>query len=129
MSSNEGHEMATKDTQKVTVENDGWTTVVDESPTQIKFDTLGDVFTGIKTGQKTLQSAKEKEDFTIYLFRAQGMSEAGIDDGEVCSVTESFKLRELADIPDGTMTRITYVKDVEIGRQQPMKDYTIQTRA
>jgi hypothetical protein len=109
-------------------DNDGWVTTSDESPLQVKFDTFGDTFTGIKSGKMEL-TGSDGEPFTLYLFRAQGMAEThGVEDGELCSIAHSYKLAGLDDIPDGMLTRVTYVKDVEVGRPQPMKDYRIQTR-
>ena len=103
-----------------------WTTVSDESPTQIKFDTDGDVFEGIKVGSDVL-TAKDGNEFTVYLFRAHG-AQNGLEDGEYCSIAESHKLKPLADVPDGFLVRVTRVKLVDVGRPQPMTDYKIQSR-
>jgi hypothetical protein len=122
--------MATSKTNPVNAD-DGWETESDESPTQVKFDTFGDVFTGVKCGSKELPTNDPADPdglFKIYLFRSVGMTGLGIDDGELCSVTESFKLRELDKIPDGKLIRITYVKDVPMKKGNPMRDFKIQSK-
>ena len=105
---------------------DEWETASEESPTRITFDQIGDVFTGIKTGSQELPG--DDAPYTQYLFRAVGMTKLGIEDGELCGINESYKLKPLGEIEDGKMCRIEYVKDVEVGRPQPMKDFRIQTK-
>ena len=107
-------------------DDDGWATTSDESPVQVKFDTFGDTFTGIKAGKMELAD-KEDRPFTVYLFRAQGTP--GVENGTLCSIAHSYKLAGLDDITDGTLTRVTYIKDVDVNRPLPMKDYKIQTRS
>jgi hypothetical protein len=107
-------------------DNDGWTTVAEESATQIKFDTDGDTFTGVKVGSDRL-TARDGNEFTVYLFRAHG-AQNGIEDGEFCSIAESYKLQALAEIPDGHLVRVTRTKLVDVGRPQPMTDYKIESK-
>lgn len=106
---------------------DEWDTASEESPTRITFDEIGDVFTGVKMGKQELP-ADDGGTYVQYLFRATGMTEQGIEDGELCGINESYKLKPLGDIEDGKLCRIEYVKDVEVGRPQPMKDFRIQTK-
>lgn len=116
-------EMASK-TQN---DSDGWVTDSEESPTQVKFDTDGDKFTGIKVGSDVL-TARDGNEFTVYLFRAYG-AQNGLEDGEYCSVAESHKLKPLADIADGRIVEITRIKTIDVGRPQPMTDYRIRSKA
>lgn len=109
------------------VTEEEWETQSDESPTLIQFEEPGEVFIGIKAGQRTLTDTEGKE-FIMYTFRAIAQQDLGIDDSELCGIYESYKLKPLAEIPDGTLTRIEFVKTVDVGRPQPMKDFKIQTK-
>lgn len=113
--------MATKN------ENDGWGTVSEVSATQVTLD-VGDSFTGIRRGSEVL-TANDGNEFTVHYFDATNVGKSGLEEGEFCSVAESHKLKKLADIPDGHEVRITRVKDVDVNRPQPMKDYRIESRA
>jgi hypothetical protein len=109
-------------------DDSAWETDSAASGTKVSLDTVGDVFTGIKTGQEEIPN--NGEPFTVYTFTALGMTAHGLEDGEVCSITESYKLRPLADIANGRLVRIERMKDVPItGRPEPMKDYDIKSQA
>ncbi len=101
-------------------QDDGWNVVSDESPTKVIFDTIGDVFQGVFEGEKEI-TPKEGDPFTMYLFRGP--------DGELFGIPESFKIKTgMAEVKAGQECRIEYVKDVNVGRPQPMKDYRISVR-
>ena len=95
-----------------------WHTEVDESGTQIKFDQIEDQFIGLFTGTRTVTQEGE-DDFTILTFR-------GARDGLPYQTNASWKLKEgFSDISPNTIVRITYVKNVDTGRKDPMKDFRI----
>lgn len=118
--------------QSPATDDEGWTTEVEESAVKVTFDEVGDKFTGIKNGQRvvTFDDPKEGEkSFTVYQFRAWKMEAHGLEDGTLCDIQESYKLKGLADIPDGVLVRITRMADVPVsGRPQPMKDFRIESR-
>ena len=100
-----------------------WTTVEDESPTMVEFDTPGDVFVGVKQGYQhvTFTDDGEEQEFDICLFRIDG-------DDTLYGIAPGFKLeRALSSVPDGTLTRITYKKQIDTGRPSPMKDFKVET--
>jgi len=112
-------------------DTDGWETEQEESAIKVDFDTVGDVFTGIKNGQRTVEftdkKTQESKEFVVYQFRAHGME--GLEDGTLCDIQESFKLKGLANIPDGKLVRITRMADVDVNQPAPMKDYRIQSKS
>jgi hypothetical protein len=94
-----------------------WQTAVAESGDQIVFDKIGDEFIGQFVAARTAQN--DGEDFTILTF-------IGVD-GKPYQTNAGWKLQEgFSDIEPGTIVRITYVKDVDTGRKDPMKDYRIE---
>lgn len=107
--------------------DDGWGTVSEVSATQVSLE-IGDVFTGIKRGSEVL-TANDGNEFTVYYFEAKNVGTSGLEEDEFCSFAESHKLKKLAEVPDGHMVRITRVKDVDVNRPQPMKDYRIESKA
>jgi hypothetical protein len=93
-----------------------WQTAVQETGTQIVFDTIGDTFIGMFTGKR--HAVNDGEDFTILTFTGT--------DGEAYQTNAGWKLSEgFSDIPSGTIVRIKYVKDVETGSPSPMKDFRV----
>lgn len=97
----------------------GWTVVSDESPIKVVFDEIGDVFIGTFEGSQELKS-KDDQPFTMWLFRHEG---------DLYGIQDSHKLRiGLSQVEKGREVRIEYVKDVEVGRPQPMKDFRISVR-
>ena len=111
-------------------EEDTWTTVGQESATQVELET-GETFTGIKTadGDSFESNGKIVPVFQFYAAGDQG-GEEGVKDGELCSFIGSYKLLCLADIPEGHMVRITRFKDVPMSGngRQAMKDYQVQSK-
>jgi|SRR5450755_1287490 hypothetical protein len=93
-----------------------WQTVVQESGTQIVFDTLGDVFVGQFTGARVVLA--DGEPFTILSFMGT--------DGQAYQTNAGWKLKAgFEDIEPGTIVRVMYVKDVDTGSPTPMKDFRI----
>lgn len=98
-------------------------TIVEESPTMVIFDTIGDVFIGQYIGIEHIDPANGKDEpFDRFTFRGR--------DGELYAVNQSYKLEKaLEDVDKGTWVRITYTKDIPTSRNlQPMKDFRIETR-
>jgi hypothetical protein len=95
-----------------------WETAVQESGDQIVFNEIGDVFVGLYIGSITAHNPKDDEDFTILQF-------TGVD-GKPYQTNAGWKLREgFSDIPSNTIVRITFVKQVDVGQNDPMNDFRI----
>lgn len=93
-----------------------WETVAQETGDQIVFDTIGDEFIGLFTGRQTAQ--KDGEDFTILSFIGT--------DGKPYQTNAGWKLEQaFSDIPEQTVTRIKYVKDIDTGQPSPLKDFRV----
>lgn len=106
---------------------DNWTTVTDETATRIQFDTPGeDQFIGTYLGHDMVQG-----EFDYLLFRGT--------DGELYSISNGYKLSQSfgtgdgeteGKVPEGSMVRLTYVKDVPMGQgRNPMKDIKVDVAA
>lgn len=114
-------------------DEEGWQTDVEESAVKVTFDTVGDKFMGIKVGSRLVEFTDPTEgekEFTVYQFRAWHMQSEGLEDGTLCDIQESYKLKGLADIENGKLVRITRMADVPVsGRPQPMKDFRIESKS
>lgn len=98
-------------------------TLVDESPTMIIFDTIGDQFVGQYVEKQHIDPDNGKDEpFDRFNFRAR--------DGGLYGVNSSYQLVEaLEKIEPHTWVRITYVKDIPTKRGlNPMKDFKIDVR-
>jgi hypothetical protein len=101
-----------------------WETAHEEAGDQIVFDTPGeDEYTGLYLGQEeiTFTDPKgEEKTFTQLKFR---------DPEGLKVVNAGYELREaFKGIPENTMTRIRYMKDVRIqGQASPMKSFRVDT--
>ena len=103
-----------------------WETVVDESPTLVIFDTVGDVFIGQYKGEEHIdQPVNEKgedQSFDRYIFRGT--------DGQPYAINKSYKLAEaMSKVDTEDWCRITYVKDIPTNRKlNPLKDFRVDVR-
>lgn len=101
-----------------------WETAVPETGDQIVFDTIGDVFIGLYLGSRVVPVTEKdgrETSFKVLLF-------TGID-GKPYQINSGWKLDsafESAAVPERSIVRITYVKDVDTGRNDPMKDYRVE---
>lgn len=108
-------------------ENWAWETVVEEAPSRVIFDAIGDTFIGQYVGMEHIdQPPNDKgEDQSFDLFNFRGK------DGGLYAVNTSYKLNEaMGDkVNPGDWVRITYVKDLPTNRKQnPMKDFRVDVR-
>lgn len=101
-----------------------WETAVPETGDQIVFDTIGDQFIGLYLGSRVVE-VLEKDGrtsaFKILMFTGT--------DGKPYQINAGWKLDsafESAAVPDRSIVRITYVKDVDTGQNDPMKDYRVE---
>lgn len=93
-----------------------WRTEVQETGTQIVFDEIGDQFIGQFTGMR--KAEKDGEEFIILQFIGT--------DSQPYQTNAGWKLAAgFVDIDSGSIVRITYVKDVDTGRKDPMKDFRV----
>jgi hypothetical protein len=96
-----------------------WEVAVDENPSTVIFDTIGDQFIGtFERAQMIELPDSGGEEFCQLQFRnADGFF--GINAG--------YKLSQaFSKIDPGTMCRITYVKDIDTGQPSPMKDFRVE---
>lgn len=104
-----------------------WETVVEEAPTRVVFDTIGDTFIGQFVGEEHIEQAPNEkgEDQSFDLFNFRGR------DGQLYAINKSYKLEEaMGKIGDGDWVRIVYVKDLPTKRGlNPMKDFTVDVRS
>lgn len=106
-------------------ETEAWEVIGSESGTRVEFDTPGDVFTGVKVRSVTIE-VPDDDPFKQYLFYGWGSDQTPAS--ELFAINESYKLQVLENIPEGMLTRITYVKDVPVSKGNDMKDYRVETR-
>jgi len=104
-----------------------WETIVQESGNQIVFDTPRynddgsenaefDVFIGKYTGTRIAQ--KDGEDFSILTFMGT--------DGKPYQTNAGWKLESgFTDIEVGTIVRIIFMKEIDVGRPDTLKDFRI----
>jgi hypothetical protein len=105
-------------------------TVVEESPTVIIFDKIGDQFVGQYRGRETVSfetlDAETKqmktETFDRFTFRAR--------DKQLYAINSSFQLEQgMEKVMEGDWARITYTKDIPTKRGlNPLKDFRIEVR-
>lgn len=94
---------------------------VSESASKIIFDKQGDVFVGQYEGIQHIVPADGSEEFDLFVFRGT--------DGELYSINASYNLRTgMEKVETGQWCRITYVRDVDTRKGNPMKVYRIDVR-
>lgn len=103
-----------------------WETVVDESPTLVIFDTVGDVFIGQYMGEEHIEQPVDDkgEDQSFDRFNFRG------NDGAPYAINKSYKLAEgMSKVDVGDWCRITYIKDIPTNRKlNPLKDFRVDVR-
>jgi hypothetical protein len=96
-----------------------WDQATEESPDRIIFDTVGDTFVGTYEGRTTISNPKG-DDFDQLLFR-------GLDH-HLYAISPSYKLNiAFQEIKIGTMSKMVYLKDIDVGQASPMKDIQVFT--
>ena len=110
------------------VTEDEWT-VADEGvqPVTITFDTIGDVFIGMKLRSKVITDPNKGDTWTQFQFTGVSPDEVS---GEVCAINASTRLAEaLNAVPDGALTRVEFTDTHPIkGQKDPMKLYSVKYR-
>lgn len=101
---------------------DEWTTVADETPAQVIFDTVGDVFVGTYVEKRHIVNPNDPEQqWDQFVFRGE--------DGDLYGVNSSYSIAKgMESVQPGKVTRLTYIKDVNVGRPSPMKDFKVETK-
>lgn len=108
---------ATEDPVTFLPDDSEWETVVEESGEKYVWENVGQQFIGTYREQRTI-SAEGYEPFDQQVFDV---------DGKVVTMNGGYKLREaFADIPKGSLVRITYVGDIDTGQPSPMKDFRVE---
>lgn len=97
-----------------------WDTVAKESPFQVTFEEVGEVFIGKYTGTETITPDKD-DPFDVLTFEDSR--------GKRYSISPSYKLvRAFAGIDNGSWCRITFVALIDTGNKQPMKDFRVDVK-
>lgn len=102
-------------------DGEGWETVQDESPDRIIFDTIGDTYVGLFLGiEHVIPESNPEEDF----YQAHFYDE---DSPKVIAGGYSL-MRALQKVEVGREARMLYVKDIDTGKKDPMKDFKVWAR-
>jgi hypothetical protein len=115
-------------TEATEVSTEEWAVVDDGvQPVTITFDTIGDVFMGMKLRSKTITDPTKGDTWTQFQFTGVSPDEVS---GEVCAINASVRLAEaLSGVPDGALTRVEFTETVPIkGQTSPMKLYSVKYR-
>lgn len=110
---------------------DEWDVVSEGTRIKIQFDTIGDVFIGVKEGTETIVNPNENKDgkhdeWEQYNFRGIYPPEIM---NEPCGIAAGYELaRTLDKISTGTTCRLTYVRDTDTGQVSPMKSFKVETK-
>lgn len=119
------------DIDMVSTAPDDWEfeTVVEESPTHVVFDTVGDVFIGQFQARITITHEvpvdKDHPDginaFDLFTFRGQ--------DGELYAVNTSGKLdKGMEKVSEGDWVRLTLTKFIPSKKGNDFKDFRVEVR-
>lgn len=119
------------DVDLVSTAPDDWefNTIVEESPTGVIFDTVGDVFIGQFLDRVTIEHdvpvSKEhpegKSEFDLFRFRGR--------DGVLYAVNPSGKLdRGMGAVKSGDWVRITLIKFIPSAKGNDFKDFRVEVR-
>ena len=105
--------------------SDGWTTVSQEAPTMVIFDTIGDEFIGQYIGPEYIDLPKP-DDKGKTNFRQDTFTGT---DGELYGINPGYDLSKALDkVQPGLWAKITYLKDIDTGQPAPMRSFRVQTR-
>lgn len=112
------------DVDLISTAPDDWEfeTVIEESPTQVIFDTEGDRFIGQFVDRVTITpETAGKEPFDLFRFRGQ--------DGELYAINPSGKLdKGMSVVKTGDWVRITLIKFIPSNKGNDFKDFRVEVR-
>src|SRR5574337_558971 len=115
--------MAKEPTAVTYVDDDEFEAIKEESGEPVKFEEVGDTFTGILKSSETIEFKDPKEgDKTFQQYHFTGT------DGKSYSINGGYQFDEvLPTIAAGTKVRITLAALIPVkGQPSPMKDYRIE---
>jgi hypothetical protein len=95
-------------------DDDGWTDVVTES--QVVFDTIGDVFTGVFVGWSETDGGIAQAHFKN-------------SEGEFFTNCGWSLKQQLKTVKKGAQVRMTYTGDQDTGQASPMRIFRVQFKA
>ena len=114
----------TPDIDLVSTAPDDWEfeTVIEESPTHVVFDTIGDVFIGQYVNRVTIEpTTPGKDPFDLFTFRGR--------DGELYAVNPSGKLDQgMVRVKAGDWVRITLIKFIPSTKGNDFKDFRVEVK-
>lgn len=123
------HGEVTPDVDLVSTAPDDWEfkTVIEESPTGVVFDTVGDVFIGQFVDRITItpdkpEKGEAKDPFDLFRFRGR--------DGELYAINPSGKLdRGMSVVNAGDWVRITLIKLIPSSKGNDFKDFRVEVKS
>lgn len=115
----------------ITPDNYEWDNVVEESPILIELETSGEFAVGeyVKSETITFIDKKgEEKEFLQLLMRGVGIGE--IEKGTLYAFNCGYKLQQASKKLDeigahGKVIKVTRIKDVDTGAQEPMIDFRV----
>jgi len=117
------HGEVTPDVDLISAAPDDWEfeTIIEESPTGVVFDTVGDVFIGRYVDRVTITPDSGKDPFDLFRFRGR--------DGELYAVNPSGKLDTgMAAVKTDQWVRITLIKLIPSNKGNDFKDFRVEVR-
>lgn len=105
-----------------------WETVYAGARIKAVFEEFGDYFIGILEGQEWIEDPNSDNSWLQFNFLGVGPEEI---QGQPCAVTPGYELaKTLEKVPVGNLTRITYVRDVEMAdaKKNAMRSFRVDTR-
>jgi hypothetical protein len=96
-------------------------TIIEESPTGIVFDTVGDCFIGQYLDRVTIEPENGKDPFDLFRFRGF--------DGGLYAVNPSGKLdKGMSTVKEGDWVRITLIKFIPSNKGNDFKDFRVEIK-
>lgn len=117
-------------TVESTVDADGWVTVSEGAetlPTKVVFDSWGDEFVGRYKGPKTITPGSG-DSFTVYIFNQDGATLPSGEPEEFSVGATNAMRTGMKKVRPGSLTRLTYVDDIESGSGNYIKNIRIDVK-
>jgi hypothetical protein len=109
------------------VSDSDWTTVSDGTEEQIQetkivFEEINDEFVGYYLGLREIRDRSSQQFYQQARFRDP-------DTDEICYMRANHSLKEgLAKVTIGSLTKVTYVDDVDTGQASPMRSFSVAVK-
>lgn len=113
-------------TQKQASPDDQWDVISEGARIKVKFDAVGDQFTGVWHGFEVIVNPNDGQPMEYANF-------TGITPGEVkgepVAISASYQLKnDLQGIPEGSLVRLTLTRQVPTRKGNPLNSFKVETR-